>query len=197
MKIGHFDETEQNDDVDDVDDMDDADDMDDVDDMDDTEDMDDAEGDMDSPEDGKDADEGEDSGEEKMSIADKIKDKLSSMFKSKETDEGDETEEAGETDETDEGDDTEDTEDSGEDEQRPSWELSQEDKEAFNAKASEMAKEYREDHNLDEHGQKLDNGEDSTDDTEDPDAAKTHGDDGERVQEANQGAEIDDDELER
>ena len=86
MKIGHFDETEQNDDVDDVDDMDDADDMDDVDDMDDTEDMDDAEGDMDSPEDGEDADEGEDSGEEKMSIADKIKDKLSSMFKSKETD---------------------------------------------------------------------------------------------------------------
>ncbi len=197
MRIGHFDETEQNDNVDDTEDMDKN--MDDADaDMDDAdEDMDDAEDDMDSPEDGEDADEGENAGEEKHSIADMIKDKLSSLFKSKETDdrgEGDETKEAGEEDETDEGDDAD--EESEKEQDRPSWELASEDKAAFNDKAAEIAGEYREKHGLDEHGNKLENSESSADDTENDDdtEAKTHGDGGERVREAPR--EINDGELE-
>ncbi len=212
MKIGHFDETEQNDDVDDVDDMDadmddadadmddadaDMDDVDDVDDMDDAdEDMDDADADMDDVEDdmeapeGGEADEGDDSGEEKKSIADMIKEKLSSIFDSKENDE---TEEAGEADESDEADEKEESD--GEEKSNP-WELPPESKADTNSRMAETAKDFREAHNLDEHGQKLDNGDDNTDDTENSDAPKTHGDDGELVREANKGAEIDDDELE-
>ena len=151
---------------------------------------------MDSPEDGDGGDEGNDSGEEKKSMADMLKDKLdkiSSMFKSKETDEGDETEEAGETDESDESDEKEESD--GEEKSNP-WELPPESKADTNSRMAETAKDFREAHNLDEHGQKLDNSEDSTDDTENSDAPKTHGDDGELVREANEGAEIDDDELE-
>ena len=188
MRIGHFDETEQNDDVDVVDDMDenidDADEnMDDAD-----EDMEDTENDIDSPEYEDDGNEGSDSGETKKSLADMIKDKISSIFQSKETGEDNETQESEERNEAGEKEDTD-----GE-QNRPFWELSQEEKEEFNANAAEIAKKYREDHNLGEHGEKLDNSGDGTDDTE---AAITHGDDGERVREMNHWTRIDDDELER
>lgn len=167
MRFGHFDETEQSEDVDvDIESMDDVDNMEDAEDIDEVEDAEDID-DMDEMEDIEDMDEVED-----------IEDDADSP---EDGDAGDEDE------------------DSGQESNRPSWELSPEEKADVNDRTAEVVKDYRERNNLDEHGQKLDNGEGSTDSAEDadsPDTDQTQEAGMERVPESRQGAEIDDDELE-
>ena len=109
---------------------------------------------------------------------DKVKEFFKSLFDKndggEESSEADETDEAAETSETSEGEKPE------ENSSRPSWELSPEEKADVLEKQSKVAADMREKYNLDENGQKLDNGESATDGNEDPDA-KTHGEDGERT----------------
>ena len=62
---------------------------------------------------------------------------------------------------------------------RPSWELSPEEKEDILSKQDEVSKEYREEHGLDEQGRSLE-GKDE-DNTLEDESERTHGEDGERT----------------
>lgn len=182
MGIGRFDEgdsgREDTENMNDLEGMDDPEGMDEAEDIDDIE---DSESEMDETVEDADIDEEAENDSEEQSAFDKLKDKFSSLFdqlKKNETEEADVEdvdEPVGETSET--GDENE--------EKSNPWavDISQE-------KQAEIAKEYRDSHNLDEHGESMGESTDNNADTDaDPDA-KNHGEDGERTRYSDHEAEM-------
>ena len=173
MKIGNFEDTEDSSDIEEssLENPDDIEDAEEIEDADEVEDV----GETNLPE-GEEAEK-----DEETSAMDKVKEFFNSLFDR--NDGGDEESEAGESDENAEALETSETSEDEKPEEnstRPSWELSPEEKADVLEKQSKVAEDMREKYNLDENGQKLDNGESASDGNEDPDA-KTHGEDGERT----------------
>lgn len=110
--------------------------------------------------------------DEETSAMDKIKGFFKSLFDKNDTD--DDVSEIDKVTETSDGEKTE------ENLSRPSWELSPEEKAVVLEKQAQIATDVRAKYNLDEHGQKIDNGESTSDGNADPDV-KMHGEGGERT----------------